>query len=79
MKLSDRNNNQIPYRSKFQKEEEAEEEEEKKKKKEEEEQKEKLLVVANVDIYMGQWSYMFSPFKHGFKTVYRSILRHAHY
>ena len=22
---------------------------------------------------------MFSPFKHGFKTVYRSILRHTHY
>ena len=23
--------------------------------------------------------FMFSPFKHGFKTVYRPILRHTHY
>ena len=41
--------------------------------------KEINIVLRNLIVRSFLVMFVFSPFKHGFKTVYRPILRHTHY
>ena len=38
-----------------------------------------INIFGNLNLRLFLVRFVFSPFKHGFKTVYRPILRHTHY